>query len=156
MSFLKDQMIALLPIARENLERDTRLDPCAIAFTGCGMNVTQLTWKNLKQRRRVQKEVRRWMERCNAECGIVIAESWIKLGPNPDPTRSLADDPESQECILIIGAGADENLLLIQTFEKRSDGTFRFGPPQWFGTDAGETMTDEWLGGVKWGAGRQV
>jgi len=149
-SFLKEQMIALLPIARENLERDSTLKPCAIAFVDCEMSIKELLWKNLRQRRRVQKEVRRWMERRNADSGIIIAESWIKLGPNQNPTKSLADDPESHECILITGASATENLILLQTFEKKPDGTFRFGPPQWFGTDAGETMADEWLGKVKW------
>jgi hypothetical protein len=150
MSFLREQMIALLPIARENLERYSSLEPYAIAFVGCEMSIKQLSWKNLRQRRRVQKDVRQWMERCNAESGIIIAESWIKLGPNLDPTRSLADDPESHECILITGASANKNVILLQTFEKKPDSTFRFGPPQWFGTDAGETMTDEWLGGVRW------
>lgn len=152
MSFLRDQMDAFLEIARENIRRDGSLQPIAFGFKGEEMDIMVLEWKTLKQKRRVQRTVRRFIKRIGADAAVVVSEAWIKTaGPSFDPTKSIANDPESHEVIMVAGASVEERLCMVLPFEKTADGSYAFGEIMTRGDAAGESMSDEWFGGCKFG-----
>ena len=135
--------------ARKSLQKHGHFEPIGLVFHDGGLSQAfEFSSRSSPDKRISQEVFKRLVVDLNAEAAIVVTESWIKVGPEIplDRTKSIADDPERTEALVIEAASPHARYLIIQTFAKDASGTVLFDVP----IDTNNTFDgwSEWLDGV--------
>ncbi len=119
---LKAVAMTVMRIAKENLQKDGRLDACGLIFTTSGLAKTvEFKFKGLKQKRKIQANFGFEVMKQGGVAVIVVMETWFASHPHvpADFTKSLADYPWHKEAILVEGSSlTGTRVLMLQPFHR--------------------------------------
>ena len=119
---LKTVAKTAMRIAKDNLLKDSSLQPCGLIFTTSGLAKTvEFKFKGLKDKRRVQANFRFEVMKQGGVAVIVVMETWFASRPDmpSDLTTSLAEYPKRKEAIVIEGSSlTGTQVLMIQPFHR--------------------------------------
>lgn len=137
-----------LGVARENLQKHGFVESVGLIFHKKGLShVYQFKYKNHDEKRTSQTVFRDLIQTVGARAVIVVTESWVKTAPkNIDPTKSLEDDPDRKEAIVIEAVSETARIFIMQMFEREGSDSFTFMSP--FEPDYRMEWSSEWLDGV--------